>query len=143
MGAETVIAVIGLAIAGGSAIQQSKAQKAEGEVQEAELERQAETEKIAAVDREGQRRRRLNQILGTTIAETGARGIKFEGSPAVRAAADIQQAELAEAGAKISDLSRISQLRRAGKGARIRGKTQARGTLLTGAAQAASSASQL
>ena len=114
---------------------QAGAQKAEGKAQESELKRQAETEKLASIDREGQRRRRLNQILGTTIAETGARGIKFEGSPQAVAEAEIGQAGLAIEGAKVSDLTRIAQLKRAGRGARIRGRQQATGTLLTTGAQ--------
>jgi len=110
-------------------------QKEEGKAQQAEFNRQAEQEKIAAVDREGQRRRRLNQVLGTTIAQTGARGISFEGSPQAVAKAEIGQVQLAEAGAKVSDLSKIAQLKRAGRAAKIRGKQAAIGTLLTTAAQ--------
>jgi len=121
---------------------QAKQQREEGKAQEAELNRQAETEKLAAVDREGQRRRRVNQILATTITETGARGISFEGSPQAVAAAEIKQIGLAEAGAKVSDLSRIAQIKRAAKGARIRGKIAATGTLLTTAAQTAQQVAQ-
>jgi len=113
----------------------AKQQREEGKAQEAELNRQAETEKLASVDREGQRRRRVNQILATSITETGARGVKFEGSPQAVAAGDITQIGLAEAGAKVSDLSRIAQIKRAGRGARIRGKIASTGTLLSTAAQ--------
>ena len=121
---------------------QAGQEREEGKAQQAELNRQAEQEKIAAVDREGQRRRRINQILGTTIAQTGARGISFEGSPQAIAAAEIEQAGLAEAGAKVSELSRIAQLKRAGKAAKIRGKIASTGTLLTTAAQTAQQVAQ-
>ena len=144
MGAFAVpIAIASMVVSAGVGVQSSRQQKAEGKAQQANLNRQAEQEKIAAVDREGQRRRRLNQILGTTIAETGARGIAFEGSPQAAATADIKQAELAEAGAKVSDLSKISQLRRAGKAAKRAGKSQSRMTLLSTAAQTAGSAASL
>ena len=144
MGAFAVpIAIASTVLSAGLGVNQALNEKAEGKAQEADLERQAEQEKIAAVDREGQRRRRLNQILGTTIAETGARGIKFEGSPEAVAKAEIGQAGLAEQGAKISDLSRISQLKRAGKTARIRGSNQATTTLLTTAAQAGASTANI
>lgn len=137
------VAVASLVVSAAAGISQAKAQKAEGKVQQAELNRQADQEKLAAVDREGQRRRRLNEVLGTTIAQTGARGIQFEGSPQAIASAEITQAELAEAGAKVSDLSRIAQLRRAGKGARIQGRQRARATLLTTGAQTLRGAAQL
>ena len=117
-------------------VKEARTQKREGARTQQELNRQAEQEKIAATDREGQRRRRLNQILGTTIAETGARGLEFEGSPQAVATAEIEQAQLEESGTKVADLSRISQLRRAGKAAKIRGKNAARGTLLSAAADA-------
>ncbi len=135
MGAFAAAAAVVISVASG--VVQAKGQREEGKAQEAELKRSAEQEKLAAVDREGQRRRRLNRVLGQTIAETGARGVKFEGSPSAIAAAEIRQAGLAEQGAKVTDLSRIAQLKRAGRGARIRGKTQSTATLLTTAAQAA------
>ena len=126
-----------LALSVGSGVYTAKQQRAEGKGQEAELKRQAEQEKIAAVDREGQRRRRLNELLGSTIAETGARGVKFEGSPQARAKGVISQSELAQSGAKVTELSRIAQLKRSGTAARITGKNRSRGTLLTTAGNAA------
>ena len=137
------IAVASTAVSAGVGIRQSQLQKAAGKSQQANLNRQAEQEKIAAIDREGQRRRRLNQILGTTITETGAKGIAFEGSPQAVATAEIEQAELAEAGAKVSDLSKISQLRRTGKAAKRAGKNLSEMTLLSTAAQTAGSAASL
>jgi hypothetical protein len=126
-------AAIGL----GAGISTARAQRADGKTQEAEFKRAAEQEKIAAVDREGQRRRRLNEVLGSSIAETGARGIKFEGSPQARAKGVIGQAELAQSGAKVTDLSRIAQLKRSGVSARITGKNRSTGTLLNTATQTA------
>lgn len=137
------IASAALGVSATAGILQARQQRAQGKAQEAELKRQAETEKLASIDREGQRRRRLNLILGTTIAETGARGIKFEGSPQAVARAEIGQAGLAIEGAKVSDLTRIAQLKRAGRGARIRGSQKAAGTLLTTGAQTLSGIAEL
>lgn len=92
------------------------AEQKEGE--RAELDRQAELEKIAAKDRSIERRRRLNTVLAGQIAATGASGIAFEGTPQAVAKGDIRQFELEEAGAKLSDLERIAQLRRASRAAR-------------------------
>jgi hypothetical protein len=124
------VAVTAAVISAGVGIQTARSQRAEGKVQEAEFKRAAEMEKISAVERERLRRRELNQILGTTITEIGARGIKSEGSPAAAAKGLIEQSALDEAGTKISDLSRISQLKRAGTGARRMGKNASEATLL-------------
>jgi hypothetical protein len=116
---------------------QAKSEREDGKTQEAEFKRAAEQEKIAAVDREGQRRRRLNEVLGSSIAETGARGIKFEGSPQARAKGVIGQAELAQSGAKVTGLSRIAQLKRSGVSARITGRNRGNATLLNTVVQTA------
>lgn len=133
-----IVAAVGAAGSIATGVRASKQQKAEGESRQNELNAQADQEKVAAIDREGQRRRRLNQLLGTTIAETGARGIAFEGSPQAIAAAEITQADLAESGAKVSDLSQISTLRRQGLSARRSGQNRAAGTLLKSGASAVS-----
>jgi|TARA_R110000772_G_scaffold20248_2_gene56249 hypothetical protein len=131
MGSFAVAAkIVSTVINAGVGIQKARSQRSEGKVQESEFKRAAEMEKISAVERERIRRRELNQILGTKIAEIGARGIKSEGSPAAAAKGLIEQSALDEAGTKISDLSRISQLKRAGTGARRMGKNASEGTLL-------------
>ena len=121
-----------------SGVSQAKSQRDEGKVQQAEFNRMADQEKVASVDRERIRRRRLNQILGTNIAETGARGVKFEGSPQALAEGFINQSSLDEAGTKVSDLSKIAQLRRSGVGAKRMGRNASDMTLLNTAAQVAS-----
>ena len=131
MGSFAVAAAIASTVVStGVGISQARGQRAEGKVQEAEFERAAEQEKIAASERELGRRRQLNQILGTTIAETGARGIAFEGSPTAVARRTIEDASLDQQGSKVSDLTRISQLRRAGTGARRLGRNASTATLL-------------
>ena len=131
MGSFAVAAkIVSTVINAGVGIQKARSQRSEGKVQESEFKRAAEMEKISAVERERLRRRELNQILGTTITEIGARGIKSEGSPAAAAKGLIEQSALDEAGTKISDLSRISQLKRAGTGARRMGKNASEATLL-------------
>jgi len=117
-------------------IQQARVLEAEGEQKKAELDRQAELERLTAKDRSIARRRRLNTALAGQIAQTGARGIAFEGSPQAVAKADIKQFELEKLGAQVSDLERITQLRRAGVSARQRGKQRKRATLLSTFAQA-------
>jgi len=130
-----------LAATVGTGLYSANQARQQGKTQQAELNRQADQEKIAAVDREGQRRRRLNEILGTSMAQTGARGVTFEGSPQAIAKGQIGQANLANEGAKVSDLSRISQLKRSGKAARITGKNRSTATLLnTGASVISQSA---
>ena len=115
-------------------VRQGQAFEAQGKAEQADLNRQAELERLGAKDRSIERRRRLNTVLAGQIARTGAAGITFEGTPAAVAKGDVQQFELEEAGAKFSDLERISQLRRAGSAARRRGKQAKRTTLLqTGA----------
>lgn len=126
----TFATIAATVIGAGVGISQARGQRNEGKVQEAEFKRAAEQEKIAATDRERERRNRLNQILGTNIAQTGARGIAFEGSPTAVAGQTIEQASLEQQGAKISDLTRISQLKRAGKGAIRTAKNRSTATLL-------------
>ncbi len=124
-------------------VQQARALEAQGKQTEAELERQAELERLAAKDRSIERRRKLNIALGRQIAETGARGITFEGSPQAVAAGDIRQFELEKTGAQVSELERITQLRRAGRSARRTGRQAGRATLLSTGAQVLSQGSQI
>lgn len=126
-----------LASAGATAVagvQEARALEAQGKQTQAELDRQAELEKLGAKDRSIERRRRFNKVLAGQIAETGARGIAFEGSPQAVAKGDIRQFELEKAGAQVSDLARITELKRVGLSAKRSGKQAKRATLLkTGA----------
>lgn len=107
-----------LIISGVSSISGIGAQGQQAREQEANLNRQADLEKLAAKDRSIERRRRLNKVLAGQIASTGARGIAFEGSPQAVAKGDIRQFELEKLGAQVSDLERITQLRRSARSAR-------------------------
>lgn len=89
-----------------------------GRQTEADLNRQVELEKLGAKDRSIERRRRFNKVLAGQIAETGARGIAFEGSPQAVAKGDITQFELEKTGAQVSDLEKITQLKRQARTAR-------------------------
>lgn len=98
--------------------------------EEAEFLRQAELEKLSAKDRSIERRRRLNKVLAGQIAETGARGIAFEGSPQAVARADVRQAELERLGGQVSDLERITKLKKQARGARKQRQRQQRVTTI-------------
>ena len=124
-------------------VRQGQALEAQGKQRQAELNRAAEIEKIAAKDRSIERRRRLNTVLAGQIARTGAAGIQFEGTPQAVARGDIQQFELEKAGARFTDLERITQLRRAGTSARRAGREGRRTTLLSTGAQVLGQAGQI
>lgn len=136
-----LVASAGVGIFAG--VRQGQAFEAEGKERQSELNRQAELEKISAKDRSIERRRRLNTVLAGQIARTGAAGVTFEGSPQAVAKGDVQQFELEEAGAKFSDLERISQLRRAGSSARRAGKRAKRTSLLKTGAKALGQGAQI
>ncbi len=130
-------------VTGVAGVRQAQAFEAQGKADQAELDRQAELERIGAKDRSIERRRRLNTVLAGQIARTGAAGITFEGTPAAVAKGDVLQFELEEAGAKFSELERISQLRRGGLAARRRGKQLKRATLLQTGAQVLGQSGQI
>ena len=73
----------------GSAIGQARA----GEMQEIQYKQQVEQEKIAARDRELQRKNRLLASLATQSAVRGAQGVAMEGSPAAMMRSDIGRFE--------------------------------------------------
>ena len=138
-----ILAAVGVSIGTLAGVRQGQAFEAQGKERQAELDRQAEFEKISAKDRSIERRRRLNTVLAGQIARTGASGIQFEGSPQAIAKGDVSQFQLEEAGAQFSDLERISQLRRAGTSARRRGKQAKRTSLLQTGARALGQAGQI
>lgn len=141
--AVTPLLIASTVATGVGGIQQAGALEAQGKQTEADLKRQAELERLTAKDRSIARRRRLNKVLAGQIAETGARGIAFEGSPQAVAKGDIRQFELEKLGAQVSDLERITQLKRTGKSARRSGKQAGRATLLSTFAQVTSQGSQI
>jgi len=101
-----------------------------GRVQEDELKRQAEQEKVAAQSRELQRRQELNRALAANVVSQGQMGIAGEGTPASIALASAQQAGISEGALSLTEKLRQAQLRRAGSEAARAGKLQAASTLL-------------
>ena len=108
----------------------ARSQYIAGRVQEDELKRQAEQEKVAAQSRELQRRQELNRALAANVVSQGQMGIAGEGTPASIALASAQQAGISEGAISLTDKLRQAQMRRAGSQAAQAGKLQAASTLL-------------
>ena len=108
-----------------------------GRVQEDELKRQAEQEKVAAQSRELQRRQELNRALAANVVSQGQMGIAGEGTPASIALASAQQAGISEGALSLTEKLRQAQLRRQGSAAGQIGALQSAATLLQGGAQVA------
>ena len=109
-----------------------------GRVQEDELKRQAEQEKIAAQSRELQRRQELNRALAANVVGFGQMGIAGEGTPSSIALASAEQAGISEGALSLTEKLRQAQLRRQASTAGQIGTLQAASTLLQGGAQIAS-----
>ena len=127
-----VLAVV--AVSGGVS---ARGQYVSGKVQEQELERQAEQERIAAEGRELQRREELNRALAARQMALATSGLAGEGTPqsiALEAAKTIGMGEGLET---LSSQLKQAQMRRASKEAARTGKLQAASTLLSTATQAA------
>lgn len=127
----TAIAVTGAAVS-------ARASYVAGRVQEDELKRQADQEKLAAQSRELQRRQELNRALAANVVSQGQMGIAGEGTPASIALASAQQAGISEGAISLTDKLKQAQLRRAGSEAARTGALQAGSTLLQAGAQMAS-----
>ena len=108
-----------------------------GRVQEDELKRQAEQEKLAAQSRELQRRQELNRALAANMVGMGQSGLAGEGTPASIALSSAQQVGISEGAVSLTDKLRQAQLRRQGSMAAQTGKLQAASTLLDGGVKAA------
>jgi len=115
------------AISGGVS---ARASYISGRVQEDELKRQAEQEKLAAQSRELQRRQELNRALASNMVGMGQSGLAGEGTPASIALASAKQVGISEGAISLTDKLRQAQLRRAGSQAAQTGKLQAASTLL-------------
>ena len=122
----TIFAILS-AVSGGVS---ARASYVAGRVQEDELKRQAEQEKVAAQSRELQRRQELNRALAANVVAQGQMGIAGEGTPASIALASAQQAGISEGAMSLTERLRQSQLRRSGSEAARVGKLQAASTLL-------------
>ena len=117
-----------LLVALGGAYQYT-AQKAIGKQQEADLERQAETEKLAAKEQELSRRERLNKVLSANIQAVSSMA-SGEGSPQSVALQSAKIASQSEAAESLSDRIRQDLLKRQARQASSISKTRATSTLL-------------
>lgn len=113
-----------------------------GRMQEDELKRQAEQEKLAAQSRELQRRQELNRALAANMVSMGQSGLSGEGTPASIALASAKQVGISEGAVSLTDKLRQAQLRRQGSMAASTGKLQAASTLLQTGASLAGQAQQ-
>lgn len=130
----TIFAILA-AVSGGAS---ARASYVSGRVQEDELKRQAEQEKVAAQSRELQRRQELNRALAANIVGQGQMGIAGEGTPASIALSSAQQAGISEGALSLTEKLRQAQLRRQGSNAAQIGRLQSASTLLQTGAQIAS-----
>lgn len=122
----TIFAILS-AVSGGVS---ARASYISGRVQEDELKRQAEQEKLAAQSRELQRRQELNRALAANMVGMGQSGLAGEGTPASIALASAKQVGISEGAISLTDKLRQAQLRRQGSMAAQTGKLQAASTLL-------------
>lgn len=108
------------------------AQKKQGQQQQLDLERQAETEKLSAEGEEIKRRERLNKVLSANVRSAAASGIKSEGSSQAVALDTAKNISSSEGAESLSQKIRQDMLKREGNAARQKGNTQATSTLLQG-----------
>lgn len=81
-------------LAAASGVLGASAQVKAAGAQQVELDLAARQEKLAATDREVQRKRRLNAVLGTQAAQAAASGVAFSGSVANVSVSDAEQASV-------------------------------------------------
>jgi len=126
--------ITAIAVTAASGITSARGQYIAGRVQEDELKRQAEQEKLAAQSRELQRRQELNRALAANMVGMGQSGLAGEGTPASIALASAKQVGISEGAISLTDKLRQAQLRRQGAMAGQIGALQSASTLLqTGA----------
>ena len=134
--------ITAMAVTATSAVVGARSQYIAGRVQEDELKRQAEQEKLAAQSRELQRRQELNRALAANVVGFGQMGIAGEGTPASIALESAKQAGISEGAISLTEKLRQAQLRRQGSAAGQIGTLQAASTLLQGFGQVAQMQSQ-
>ena len=105
-----------------------------GKIQQSELERQAEEEKIAAEGRELQRKQELNKVLAANAVSASMSGQTGEGTPASIALESSKQIGTSESMINLTDKLKRAQLRRQGANARSMANIGATSTLLKGGA---------
>jgi hypothetical protein len=125
-----VLAVV--AVSGGVS---ARGQYVSGKIQEEQLERQAEQERIAAEGRELQRREELNRALAARQMALATSGLAGEGTPQSIALSAAKKIGMGEGLETLSSQLKQAQMRRAGKDAASIGKIQAASTLLSTATQ--------
>jgi len=106
-----------------------------GKIQEQELERQAEQERIAAEGRELQRREELNRALAARQMALASSGLAGEGTPQSIALSAAEKIGMGEGLESLTTNLKTAQMRRQAANARKTGKLQAASTLLSTATQ--------
>ncbi len=109
-----------------------------GKAQQESLERQAEEEKIAAENRELQRKQELNRVLAANAVSASMSGITGEGTPASISLESAKQIGTSEGMINLSEKLKRAQLRRQGAMARSTANVNATSTLLKGISSMAS-----
>ena len=109
-----------------------------GKAQQESLERQAEEEKIAAENRELQRKQELNRVLAANAVSASVSGITGEGTPASISLESAKQIGTSEGMINLSEKLKRAQLRRQGAMARSTANVNATSTLLKGISSMAS-----
>ena len=130
-----IVAVTTLAVGTGTSVY---GQIQSGKAQQESLERQAEEEKIAAENRELQRKQELNRVLAANNVSASMSGITGEGTPASIALESAKQIGASEGMINLSDKLKRAQLRRQGAMARSTANVNATSTLLKGISSMAS-----
>ena len=100
------------------------------QAQEMAYKQQAEQERVAAMSREVQRKKRLVSALATQNAMVGAMGITTSGSPAAIMRSDIAAGRYDQAIAAGESAARITQLQTSASAARRQGIVSAGSSLL-------------
>ena len=128
MGAAAVPIMIGLTAA--TTVYSISEQRKAAADQKGELELQQRQENLAAADREIQRKRRLNAILGSQAAAAAAGGVMNSGSIANISISDAKQARTDTLVDRVNTATRINALRR--QSSSISGEANARtaGTIM-------------
>lgn len=129
------LVIIGALLAAGTAVS-ARGQYVAGKIQEQELERQAEQERIAAEGRELQRREELNRALAARQMALASSGLAGEGTPQSIALSAAEKIGMGEGLESLTTNLKTAQLRRQAANVRKTGKIQAASTLLSGGAQA-------
>ena len=130
-----IVAVTTLAVGTGTSVY---GQIQSGKAQQESLERQAEEEKIAAENRELQRKQELNRVLAANNVSASMSGITGEGTPASIALESAKQIGSSEGMINLSEKLKRAQLRRQGAMAKSASYAGATSTLLKGISSMAS-----